>query len=156
MGASEVVVLVHFKADHANAWQQALGHAGYSAIIAKNLVEAIDVTRRHTVAALVCVGPRKNLTTAASHLESGEQFPPCVIISDDRDAIGIRARGVMTLLDHYDAYEIIPCLRTLLACAGPSSENRTLPMRMTRMESGKFSSWLVPPPGRPRHDSDWR
>jgi hypothetical protein len=151
-----VIMLVQAVSDISPVLQEAIESAGYGVLPAVDLFEAIDLLRVAPVAAMIAVIPRWHVHQAALYLDPGEQFPPSIIVGDDREAVGIRSRAVVTLLSTKAASQVILCLRTLLDCIGPRSDNRTLPLRMTKVPSGKFSSWLVAPPGRGRTDSDWR
>jgi CheY-like chemotaxis protein len=151
-----VILLVQAVSEVSNVLQEVIESAGYRVLTAVDLFDAIDILRVAPVAAMIAVIPRWHLVEATLHLYPGEQFPPSIVVGDDREPVGIRARAVVTLLSTKAASQVILCLRTLLDCIGPRSDNRTLPLRMTKVPSGKFSSWLVAPPGRGRADSDWR
>jgi hypothetical protein len=154
--AMKQIVLVHPALEASATLQNAIKAAGYQVSLAEDLIRAIDLIRVTPVVAMIAVVPRGQLTHASTFLRPGEQFPPSVIVCDDREAVGIRASAVVTLSVADPVENIIGCLGAMIDCVGPMSDNRTLPLRMTRVPSGKFSSWLVPPSRRARHDSDWR
>jgi hypothetical protein len=150
-----VIVLVQAMSDASIVLQEAIESGGYRVLLAGDLFEAIDLFRVAQVAAMIAVIPRRQLRQAALCLEPGEQFPPSIIVGEDREAIGIPTRAVVAISSTKTAVQLISCLRTLLDCIGPRSENRTLPLRMTKVPSGKFSSWFAVSSGRVRSDSDW-